>query len=284
MKINAPRFMFAAFALFAVWLLCPAQPVAAQERWDDRVIIKRPTERKINKVKPARPVRQRRPVMRVRNTRPAASETAALLTLQWRIIKFAENGTQEEVNPGGNFAIQDKLRLAVKVNQNGYLYIIRRKEKGADGEIVFPDKRYNSGSNQVKKDQEFILPSNCQSFDVPCWYAVQPPAGQELFTLVFSREPVDALPGEAPETEAEAIVTAGLLGELLSASAQKLRRTQGIQNSRFTIWIKNDNKEDNEEIIETVVLNKGDASATAATNAAPGATANSAAGATPPKK
>lgn len=288
MKINAPRFLFAAFALFAVWLLCPAQPAAAQERWDDRVIIKRPTERRIAKVKSTRPVRQpRRTIARVRPTRPAAgSERAALLTLQWRIIKFDENGTQDEVSSGSKFAIQDKVRLAVKVNQDGYLYIIRRKETGADGQIVFPDKRYNSGSNEVKKDQEFFLPSDCQDFKVPCWYSVQPPAGQELFTLVFSREPVDALPGEAPETEAEAVVTSGLLGELLSASAQILRRSQGVVNSRFTIWIRNTNQDDNEEIIETVVLNKGDAAATTTTaNAASGTPASSANGAvaSPPK-
>lgn len=288
MKTNLHRFMLAACAL--VWLLCPAQPAAAQERWDDRVVIKRPKERRIASVKPARPMRTpRRAVARVRTPRPAAaSERAALLTLQWRIIKFAENGTQEEVNPGGNFAIQDKLRLAVKVNQDGYLYIIRRKEKGADGEIVFPDKRYNSGSNEVKKNQEFILPSNCQSFDVPCWYAVQPPAGQEMFTLVFSREPVDALPSDAPDTDAEAVVTSGLLGELLTASAQQLRRSQGVLNSRYTIWIRNTNQEDNEEIIETVVLNKGNMPA-ATTNATPAANATAAPAsaanslATPPK-
>lgn len=265
------RFSRSPFALIFclvtfAWLACFAsnQNVSAQARWDDVVPIKRPPTNPRRRAPVARPQPNRRvPIVRAPRVRTAPTvERAALLTLQWRIVKFKEDGYQEETSGGATFVPNDKIRLAVKANQAGYLYIIRQNAPGAEGQLIFPDKRYLEGKNLVQKNQEFILPSDCSNFEVPCWYSIQPPAGQEFFTLVFSREPIEELPNDAAEGATP--IAAQVLTELKSSSGQKLTRQQGTFNSRYTIWIRNTNTEDNEEIIETLVLTKGDGATPAA--------------------
>jgi len=252
------------------WLAChaPGQSASAQARWDDVVPIKRPPANPRRRAPIARPAQPNRRAPARARTAPTV-ERAALLTLQWRIVKFKEDGYQEETSGGATFMPNDKIRLAVKANQGGYLYIIRQNTPGAEGQLLFPDKRHLKGKNFVQKNQEYILPSDCSNFEVPCWYSIQPPAGQELFTLIFSREPIEELPNDA--TEGGAPIAAQVLTELKSSSSQKLTRQQGTFNSRYTIWIRNTNTEDNEEIIETLVLIKGNASPVAASaTASPG--------------
>src|SRR5262245_7432666 len=63
-----------------------------------------------------------------------------LLTLEWRVVKHLGGGEQVETNPKTIFHTGDQVRVAMKTNQDGYLYVIRHNE-GQDGEILFPDSR-----------------------------------------------------------------------------------------------------------------------------------------------
>lgn len=206
-----------------------------------------------------RPVKiQRKPkanrVKRTTRRRPAVVQVP-LLKLQWRVLKVANDGTDEETSPLAMFHTGDRLRLAVKTNQDGYLYIIHQSSPTSPGQIIFPDSRLNGGRNDVGKYQEIILPSNCPTGLArrDCALAVMPPAGREVFTLVFTRDPITDLPNSA--TEAGGGIPVETLVKLKADSGQTLRRIKG--STPLSVLVVNTNTRDNEDIFETLVLNKG---------------------------
>jgi hypothetical protein len=198
------------------------------------------------KAKPNRVKRTRR--------RPAVVQ-APLLKLQWRVLKVADDGSDEETSPLAMFHTGDRLRLAVKTNQDGYLYIIHQSSPTSPGQIIFPDSRLNGGRNDVGKYQEVVLPSNCPAGLArrDCALAVMPPAGREVFTLVFTRDPITDLPNSA--TEAGGGIPVETLVKLKADSGQTLRRIKG--STPLSVLVVNTNTRDNEDIFETLVLNKG---------------------------
>ena len=107
------------------------------------------------------------------------------------------------------------------------------------------------------KDQEFVLPSDCSDFSVPCWLNLPPTPGKETLTLVFSRDQIDELPNSAPAAGGAPTVSAERLAALVAASEQKLTRVRGL--SIDGIWVRNTNAANNEEIIETLTLNNAGA-------------------------
>jgi hypothetical protein len=100
-----------------------------------------------------------------------------------------------------------------------------------------------------------VLPSNCPAgiSNRDCALVVVPPAGQEVFTLVFSRDPFTDLPNTAAEAGGGIPVEALL--KLRAESGQTLRRGRGT--TPLSVLVVNTNTRDNEDIFETLVLNKG---------------------------
>ncbi|MEK6406319.1 MAG: DUF4384 domain-containing protein [Acidobacteriota bacterium] len=191
-----------------------------------------------------------------------------LLTLQWRMLKRGNGNVQREADPNQVFQTGDQLKLAVTTNQNGYLYVIHRMNNG-DGKLVFPDPRSNNGLNEVKKNQEYVVPSFCPSFADPndCWWRMDPPTGRENFIVVFSRDPYDKLPGRVAAVNDDyenPIVQRDLIDDLINASRQKIRKAAGRLTipgkppARFATWLQNINLKDNEELIATIQLKHGD--------------------------
>jgi hypothetical protein len=198
---------------------------------------------------------------------PKKVEKVPLLTLQLRVLKRLEDGSQVEANPYAPFHTGDRVRMAFKTNQDGYLYIIHHSE-GEDGTIIFPDSRINHGQNFVRKNEEFIVPAYCptREFDDPrdCWWRMTPPAGREIFTVIFSRDLITSLPNKV--TEAGGRVSLKVIEELKATSDQmSIKRTsrpnlnpqQGGGAGGYAIWITNTNPKDNEELIDTIVLTHG---------------------------
>lgn len=216
--------------------------------WDKPVTVKRV----------AKPTRKAVPQKHV--------EKVPLLTLEWRVLKRGNEGKPQEVNPTTLFHTGDRLRLSIKANQNGYLYIIHNSE-GQDGTLIFPDSRINNGENYVKKDKEYILPAYCPTpeFDDPydCWWKMTPPGGREEFTVIFSRDMITDLPNQS--TESGGVIRRQIIEDLVSHSGQKLRRTsrpdldpqQGGGAGRYITWVTNINARDNEELIESIFVTHG---------------------------
>jgi hypothetical protein len=191
---------------------------------------------------------------RKKRVKPVAVK-APLLKLQWRVLKVAEDGSDQETSPIAMFHTGDRLRLAVKTNQDGFLYIVHQSSPTSPGQIIFPDSRLNEGRNDVRKYQEIILPSNCPPGMKPrdCALPVMPPAGREVFTLVFTRDPIIDLPNSA--TEAGGGIPVETLVKLKADSGQTLKRIKG--STPLSVLVVNTNTRDNEDIFETLVLNKG---------------------------
>ena len=225
-----------------------AKAAGSSNVWSNTVTIERKTK---PDRKPTRPRRKVQPVM------------AALLTLEWRALKRGTDGSAIEVNPTSVFHTGDRLRLAFKPNQNGYLYIVENTE-GTDGTILFPDSRVNNGRNYVVKNQEVILPAGCSSKYIDekgnCWWQMAPPAGKETFTVILSRDMITDLPNEV--TSDGIVVKQQIIDNLKKDSGQILDSTsrpnltpdQGGGAGRYVTWVTNKNRKDNEELIVLIQI------------------------------
>lgn len=190
-----------------------------------------------------------------------------LMALQLRLMLVNKDGSESEVNPQATFTPNDRLRLSVKANQRGFLYIIRQKSPESDGDIIFPSKLVNNGSNLVSANYEYVLPTNCpaklvpKSRDCSLMLSSYKESPQEFFTLIFSRDQLIGLPDDVKNTGTDiaAMMSAGKIKadriiDLIEDSNQDLVAQTG--DTPFAVRIVNVNQKDNEEIIETFVLNK----------------------------
>jgi hypothetical protein len=193
---------------------------------------------------------------------------APLLTMEWRLLK-CNNGVFQEVSPVATFAENDYLRLAVKTNQTGFLYIINQTE-GADGTItygpkqIFPDSKIMNGQNIMRKDQEIILPSACPPGNDPCGcsYRLNHIAGRENFIVVFSREQLlDLSYNKLSNGLIRQVYMEQLKAEFQARhDRNEIKRTSrpGLIEAganRYTFWIANYNRRDNENLIEIISFN-----------------------------
>ena len=184
-------------------------------------------------------------------------QKAALLTLQWHLLKRLDNKNGAEADPRRSFQTGDQLKLAVTVNQSGYLYIVNQPE-GKDGVILFPDLRINKGQNFVAKDKEYAIPSYCPGFEDPndCWFEMAPPAGTETLIVIFSRDKITTLPNAIDKPNA--VVKRSVVDQLISNSEQKVKQVSGEltipgkKAVRYATRVQNTNLQDNEELIATI--------------------------------
>ena len=196
-----------------------------------------------------------RPVPKTKTGR----QRAALLTLQWHLLQRVNDTTQKEADPTQEFQTGDKLKLAITVNQTGYLYIVNQPE-GKDGVMLFPDLRINKGDNYVVKDKQYVIPSYCQDFEDPkdCWFKMAPPAGTETLIVIFSRDKITTLPNQIAKPYAP--VKRALVEQLIASSEQKAKQVTdeltipGRNAVRYATRAQNTNLEDNEELIATIEL------------------------------
>ncbi|HSB12595.1 MAG TPA: DUF4384 domain-containing protein [Blastocatellia bacterium] len=190
-----------------------------------------------------------------------ATQRAALLTVQWHLLRRVDDNTTEEADPSKEFQTGDKVKLAITANQPGYLYIINKPE-GKDGVLLFPDLRINNGQNRVFKDREYIIPSYCADLGAKdCWFKMTPPAGTETMIVIFSRDRFTTLPNQIKTPYSP--VKRELVEELLSRWAQKGAQMTGEltipgrKTVRYATRVQNTNPKDNEELIAKIELTHG---------------------------
>jgi Domain of unknown function (DUF4384) len=200
------------------------------------------------------------------------------LSLQWWIEKQDDNGESRWVDPNSIFHEDDFIRLGVKTNQAGYLYIINHRLRSDVStanppHILFPDSQVNKG-NYVKLNTTYFVPAYCQGLHDPlnCWLQFFPPAGKEVFTLIFSRERILDLPERI--TQVEATVDPALLETLKAMSSKDLekkaikaqapstrtgRRSEKVGDTNLYVTrVTNTNRADNEEVLVTIELTHQD--------------------------
>ena len=194
-------------------------------------------------------------VINKRRPRPTVSRVP-LLAVQLRLLKLKEDGTPVETNPLSQFYGNDRLRLSVKANQDGYLTIIRQSGPNEDGQILFPNSLLNDGANYVTANKEFVVPGNCpvnvKARD--CAYVMPESAGTQIFTVIFSRDLILDLPNSA--TTATGAIKAQVINAIEGNSIKQLEIKPGA--SPFAILVLNTNRDDNEEIFTRFgVTNRG---------------------------
>ncbi|CAN5275806.1 hypothetical protein BH10ACI1_BH10ACI1_16260 [soil metagenome] len=189
------------------------------------------------------------------------------LAVQLRLLTVDEAGKETEVDSQTSFTTNTRLRLSLEANQLGYLYVIRQGAQEEDGEIIFPTQLVNNGSNNVAANKEYILPSNCPKDliqnPIDCSLTLLPfeTAPKEYFTIIFTRDLLVDLPNDVRNRRVSLInlMSAGKLKSetlvnLIDDSSEDLVAQQG--DTTFAVRIINTNVKDNEEIIETFVINK----------------------------
>ncbi|MBA2645472.1 MAG: DUF4384 domain-containing protein [Pyrinomonadaceae bacterium] len=255
--MRGKKFSFRLIAIAAALLFSPAVLCgSATAQGNDSLFVGRPVPVAVvtRKVKPRRRIGRKRSTGTVRK----AVERTPLLAVQLRLYKVRPDGTHAETNPTSQFYAGDRLRLGVTANQDGYLTIIHQRGADQDGQILFPTSLIEEGRNDVPKNKEYIVPSNCPPGIKPadCAYVMPEAGGQELFTIVFSRDLIADLPEKAI-TPAGAIGAAALRaieGEVV----KQLSQTFGTANSRYAVLIINKDRQDNEEIFARFPLtNRG---------------------------
>lgn len=218
---------------------------------------------------PRRPPKTAAP--RHQRRRPRGRQTAsrvatpALLSLQYRVLKVERNGSQIEVNPITVFNPEDRFRFGFKPDSDGFLYIIQQTDPNQPGTMLFPDSSVNGGQNFVRKGQEFTVPSGCMSgvTSWDCSYRIDGVAGQDFYTIIFSRDATPNLPPDAMEADGD--IKPEALRRHWTTSGQKLsapRRGDTI----FSLRVNNLNPAADAELTVRYLLNKrGRAGAAAAT-------------------
>ncbi len=111
--------------------------------------------------------------------------TGKPLGLRYSILR--NNGDEyREVAPDTVFHSGDRIRVAVEVNDAGYLYIAM---KGASGtwKILFPTAEVAGGNTRVESGQQYTIPSP------PGRFAFDQQPGEEQLFIVLSRRPEPSL-------------------------------------------------------------------------------------------
>jgi hypothetical protein len=275
------KLRFVIFALGMGILMLGAGSVSAQV--DDVMVVRqkakttirpkaKPVSKKVNVTRRVTIVRvEKKSRSNYRKNRPVKKVVRTvqvpLLAAQLRLLSVDKEGKETEVAPFVAFTPNDRLRMSIKANQTGYLYVIRQASPEADGEIIFPTTLVNGGSNLVKADIEYVLPRNCPVEYVPnqrdCALQLFPyeQSPQEFFTLIFTRDSLIDLPNDVKNTRVSLanLMSAGKISsktmiDLIEDSGQDLVSQQG--DTPYAMRIVNINPKDNEEIIETFVLSK----------------------------
>jgi hypothetical protein len=237
---NALRLAALACGLFVV-CLAVAPHTTAQRRntgaWDPTTKPKPKT-----KPKPAAP-----------HPKPAPPR-ARTLAVQYRLLKVNDNNSQVEVSPVTVFNNGDRIRVAVKADDDVYLFVIHQKGPTQPGSIYFPDTRIGA-QNHIRTGEQLIIPSNCSSVSTPadCSFEIDGARGQEFFTLIFSRSENISLFERA--VEAGGTVTASALDTYLGGLAQKLD-TSMHGDTVFARRFRNLNPKSADMVVVRLVLNK----------------------------
>lgn len=185
---------------------------------------------------------------------PAPPPKARTLAVQYRLLKVNDNDSQTEVSPVTVFNGGDRLRLALKADDDVYVFVIHQKGPASPGSVYFPDTRF-AVQNHIRKGEQLIFPSNCTSTPTPsgCAYEIDRASGQEFFTLIFSR--TENVPLFEQAVGAGGTIDARALDSYLGSLAQKFdSSTRG--DTVFARRFRNLNPKSADMVVVRLVLTK----------------------------
>jgi hypothetical protein len=187
------------------------------------------------------------------------------LSLQWQLLKSQPGSARvEPVSAGAAYGPSDRLRLSVKVDETGYLYVIRQETADASGSVLLaprvlaaPRRRARADSNaqrsvfNVGVNRPVLVPQ-CEGGRGTCWLALTAAGGYEAYTLVYSRRPVEKLSEKA---RAGLRVTAAEVEGYVRISRQGLRRDPEVPGALYAVKLTNQSVE-TDTLVEQVRVRK----------------------------
>lgn len=137
------------------------------------------------KARPPRPAQSKpaEPASAPRPERAEGIEPVALraLGLRYSILKYASDGSAEETDAEGVFHTGDRIRLRIRVNEPGFLYVAHKGSSGA-WSMLFPSEELDGGSNAVTPGRDYDLPGRTRLvFDET--------PGEERIFIILARAP-----------------------------------------------------------------------------------------------
>jgi serine/threonine protein kinase len=105
--------------------------------------------------------------------------SAPISKMKVSLIRRDKRGNEEAISPQTTFYSGDGVRIRIQSDQNGFLYILTR---GSSGKItmLYPDRRFQGGNNQIVKEQVVSIPTERG------WFTFNSAPGTEMIYLVFT--------------------------------------------------------------------------------------------------
>lgn len=174
----------------------------------------------------------------------AATSAPAELTIKWWLLKEDSKGALNSVVVGYDgpresyrfnetFSPNEQLRLAVRAEQDGYLYVIHQPSPRADGRLLFPSRYYKSAQGYVRKGQTFYLPDGLDS--PKSWLSLSAGAASETLRVIFSPTPIRELPNPSLTVVGDVPVKAQLMENMLKYSPKELTYSFNPEVSVVTV-------------------------------------------------
>lgn len=106
-----------------------------------------------------------------------------------------ENGEAVRIDPSRSFRTGERVRILLETNSDGYLYIFNTTDNG-DPVMIYPDVRLDDGGNYIEAHVPIEIPSSEEADENFRWFTFDNKPGTERLYVVFSREPLPAVPIE----------------------------------------------------------------------------------------
>jgi uncharacterized protein DUF4384 len=106
------------------------------------------------------------------------------------------NGLSVRVDPSREFHQNERVRLLLETNVDGYLYVFNTTDGGAPM-MIYPDPDLDEGGNYIQAHVPAEVPSSLASEERLRWFRFDSTPGVERLYFVFTREPLSGVPLES---------------------------------------------------------------------------------------
>jgi hypothetical protein len=125
------------------------------------------------------------------NNRPRQQKLGVGVTLFMR----DSNGLSVRVDPSREFHRNERVRLLLETNADGFLYVFNTTD-GGEPVMIYPDPELDDAGNYIQAHVPVELPSSLATEERLKWFRFDENPGAERLYLVFSREPLSGIPLE----------------------------------------------------------------------------------------
>ncbi len=102
-------------------------------------------------------------------------------------------GDAIRVDPSREFRANDRIRISMEANTDGYLYVFHTENNNAPT-LIFPDSRLNDGDNSIEAHVPYEVPSPFETRENLRWFVFDENPATERLYIVITRDPLPGIP------------------------------------------------------------------------------------------